>query len=368
MSKHWLYTHLGVAADPPLVAELLAARGAALLRQALELPASAGEPLEVDVYVDAGGALRHDRVALSTGSPERAGTWIRMPLRWQPASGSALPAFDGALEFAVDDREAGELAVFGSCTAQGDDGHVPTEEMQATYAAARRLLRGIASEIGRVLPDVGTGPDRPAVLRVGDVMTPEPVTLREDTPILVAALTLLRQQIGGVPIVDAGQRVVGVLSESDLLAHEAVAVAAGAEDAREAARQRAHTAGDACSRPALTIGPDVPLRQAAALLRDADVSRLVVLEGDQLVGVLSRHDVLKALARSPAQLQHAVEDAIAVTGVVGVRADVLAGGIVHLRGVVGADDAARVDAAVRAVDGVERVVDDLRRSDGPDGG
>lgn len=358
MSTHWLYTHLGVAADPALVAELLASRAAALLRQALDLPAEAREPLVVEVYVDDGGSLRRERVALSLGAVARAGSWVRMALRWQPVSGTALPAFDGAVEFGADERGVGELAVFGSCAALGDE-PVAGEAMQATYATARRLLRGVASEIGGVLPDVGTSPRRPAVLRVRDVMTPDPVTLREDTPILVAALALLRHQIGGVPVVDATGRAVGVLSESDLLLHEAV----DAADPHEAARRRARTAGEACARPALTIAPDVPLRQAAGVLRDEDVSRLVVVEDERLVGVLSRHDVLKALSRTPAQLQHAVEDAIAATHVVGVSADVLAGGVVHVTGVASSDDAARVEAAVRAVDGVQEVVDELTRTE-----
>src|SRR5690606_22693697 len=84
MSTHWLYTHLGVAADPALVAELLASRAAALLRQALDLPAEAREPLVVEVYVDDGGSLRRERVALSLGAVARAGSWVRMALRWQP--------------------------------------------------------------------------------------------------------------------------------------------------------------------------------------------------------------------------------------------------------------------------------------------
>lgn len=122
---------------------------------------------------------------------------------------------------------------------------------------------------------------------------------------------LLREQISGAPVVDDQGALVGVLTESDLLAREAALRWRGGLAAnRERAQRLAVTAGDVCTRPARTIGPDMSVREAARTLLDEDVSRLAVVEADRLIGVLSPYDVLSALARFPAELQEYVDAAV----------------------------------------------------------
>jgi CBS domain-containing protein len=84
------------------------------------------------------------------------------------------------------------------------------------------------------------------------------------------------------------KRLVGIISRRDLISTRKV---------RSAIAQHAHTTiGDVMTREVITIAPDEPISYAAELLVKHDVSRLPVLEGEALVGIVDRHDILAALA------------------------------------------------------------------------
>jgi CBS domain-containing protein len=84
------------------------------------------------------------------------------------------------------------------------------------------------------------------------------------------------------------KRLVGIISRRDLIRHKRV---------RSSIAQHAHTTiEDVMTREVVTITPDEPIRYAAALLVKHDVSRLPVLDGETLVGIVDRHDILAALA------------------------------------------------------------------------
>jgi CBS domain-containing protein len=84
------------------------------------------------------------------------------------------------------------------------------------------------------------------------------------------------------------KRLVGIISRRDLISHKQV---------RSAIAQHAHTTiEDVMTRDVVTITPDEPISHAAELLVKHDVSRLPVLDGDTLVGIVDRHDILAALA------------------------------------------------------------------------
>jgi CBS domain-containing protein len=84
------------------------------------------------------------------------------------------------------------------------------------------------------------------------------------------------------------KRLVGIISRRDLISTKRV---------RSAIAQHAHTAiDDVMTRDVVTITPDEPIRDAAELLVKHDVSRLPVLKGETLVGIIDRHDILAALA------------------------------------------------------------------------
>lgn len=128
--------------------------------------------------------------------------------------------------------------------------------------------------------------------RVADVMTRNVVTVRNDATLSEALTYLATQHISGAAVTDFKQRLVGVLSHSDILEAEA-------EIAEAEARGRfleETLVSEVMSSPALTIAPQAELREAALTMEYGEVHRLFVEEGGNLVGVVSRSDVSRALA------------------------------------------------------------------------
>ncbi len=148
--------------------------------------------------------------------------------------------------------------------------------------------------------------------RVGDVMTTKVVTVDRITPYQEIDRLLTRHRISGVPVLKMGREVVGVVSETDLLAAE--------DERRRQARmadsigRRWHlrkqpytrlTAGALMTSPAVTIGPDATIPTAARLMNTDHISRLpVVDENGKLVGIVSRRDLLSVFLRSDAEIAH----------------------------------------------------------------
>ena len=177
--------------------------------------------------------------------------------------------------------------------------------------------------------EAGAGP------LVRDVMTPAGVlaTVEPESTLREVAELLAARHVAGAPVL-AGGRVVGVVSASDLLEFAASTEAAGGHPAwsdddeplawegggaaavaffeeswtgpaaaafadappRETNAFEEHTAAEVMSRGLVWIGPDAPLREAAAAMRAAGVHRLLVLERGGLAGLVTATDVLGAVA------------------------------------------------------------------------
>jgi CBS domain-containing protein len=157
------------------------------------------------------------------------------------------------------------------------------------------------------------------MLKVRDLMTPEVVTVRPTTPIKDVAKLLVEHRISGMPVVDDGGRVVGVVSEGDLIVKEqgvdsverrplARIFGDSTETREQLAKVVALTAGDAMSAPAVTISVDALVSEAAATMTRNRVNRLPVVEGRELVGVVSRADVVRAFVRTDQELSEAIRE------------------------------------------------------------
>jgi CBS domain-containing protein len=144
-------------------------------------------------------------------------------------------------------------------------------------------------------------------MRVKDVMTPDVVTVRPDMTLKDAAAVMAERGISGLPVVDLGGQVVGVLSEGDILFKEAGRAAkrpfldrlrplpAHEREAKFAAA----TVGEAMTAPALTIGPRRPLTEVASTMIERGVKRLPVVDNaGMLVGIVTRADLVRAFVRS----------------------------------------------------------------------
>lgn len=160
-------------------------------------------------------------------------------------------------------------------------------------------------------------------MKVRDVMRREVVTVRPETPLKEVARTLVNHAISGVPVVDADGAVLGVISEHDLIVKEsgpevlrrrpfAWLLGETHETNAELARIGATLASDAMSLPPITIGPDRPLAEAAAVMVERRVNRLPVVEDGRLVGIITRADLVRAFARPDAELRRVITDEVLV--------------------------------------------------------
>lgn len=154
-------------------------------------------------------------------------------------------------------------------------------------------------------------------MRVQEAMTVEVTTTTPETSLKDAALELASKGISGMPVVDAEGRVIGVLSETDILAKEGVTSGRGGllgsilehRDSWSKARFDAVTVGEAMSSPAKTTYPQANLAHAAATMLAEKVNRLPVVDTDgTLLGLLSRSDLVRAFARTDAEIQHEIEE------------------------------------------------------------
>jgi CBS domain-containing protein len=198
------------------------------------------------------------------------------------------------------------------------------------------------------------------VLTVSDVMTPHPLTLPAEASVRSAAKTLLAHRVGGAPVVDQHGRLIGVISEHDLLEKEAHTHLRWRGAADAARRRTATTVGQICSRPARTTTPEQSLHATARRMIDERIARLVVVEGDAIIGIVTRHDILRALIRDDHQLHAAVRNVLDAQGVhnLDVHVD---DGVVTLRGVIARrTQHGDVLGAVELIDGVIHVDDHLR--------
>jgi CBS-domain-containing membrane protein len=140
-------------------------------------------------------------------------------------------------------------------------------------------------------------------MQVRDVMTPRPVTIDPEAPLETAVAVMRERRVRHLPVVDDGGRLLGIVTDRDIrsaILGPAVAEYAGATE-RGRLRALAGNLNDvrvshAMTWGALTTGPAAPLAQAAAVMVDARIGSLPVVEGQRLVGILTEHDVLKALA------------------------------------------------------------------------
>jgi CBS domain-containing protein len=142
-------------------------------------------------------------------------------------------------------------------------------------------------------------------MRVEDFMTRRVVTITPDTTLLAAAKLMLEHRVGGLPVLDASARIIGIFSESDLLREEGedgspwLRMMVGPDgEPPEPARLAARKVGDVMTRNPITIAPDASIAQACELLHERRLRRLPVVQGGQLVGMIARADLVRAVAVS----------------------------------------------------------------------
>jgi CBS domain-containing protein len=209
-------------------------------------------------------------------------------------------------------------------------------------------------------------------MKVQQVMTTDVATTTPDVLLKDAAVELVRRKISGMPVVDDDLHVLGILSETDILAKEGTEHKNGGflqwlvdpGDPWVAARFDAVTVGDAMSTPARTITAGRHVAEAATIMLDEDVNRLPVVDSDgKLIGLVSRGDLVRAFARSDDEILEEIEEDVIrkvmwlSPSSVGVT---VTNGVVTLSGEVASEaDAELLPTFARKVPGVVDVTSSL---------
>ncbi len=189
---------------------------------------------------------------------------------------------------------------------------------------------------------------------VRDLMTTDVVAVATTTSIRDAARLMFRYRVSGLPVVDIEDRVLGIITEGDFLQMEIERVETGVIPSQ---------VGDVMSTAVKTIPPDMDVIGAARFMQAQQVKRLVVAEGDRMVGIISRADFVAAFTRPDDLIEDEIrEDLIRrvlfvdpETVEVGVM-----NGVVTLMGTIGTRTEARLmEELARRLDGVVEVRSDL---------
>lgn len=143
-------------------------------------------------------------------------------------------------------------------------------------------------------------------MRARDIMTADPVTVPPDTPLDAVAALMADRAISGLPVVDGEGRLVGLVTDGDLMrrlsAKEdkpasffAALLGANADQALAYARAHGRRVRDVMSTELATVGEDATVEEVAHILETKRIRRVPVLRDGRLVGVVSRADLLRAV-------------------------------------------------------------------------
>ena len=137
----------------------------------------------------------------------------------------------------------------------------------------------------------------PEQLAVRDVMSDQPRTVAPDMPLTDAARTLARTGLGALPVVDEDHRVIGMVTEREIIRHLLKMQAFTGPDARAAAPSGvgSRTVRDAMTRQVLCVAPEQPIAEVASLMSNKEVDRVPVVRDGRLVGFLTRGDIVRKL-------------------------------------------------------------------------
>lgn len=148
---------------------------------------------------------------------------------------------------------------------------------------------------------------------VKDVMTIRVFWVRQHASFKEMAAALRENRVSAFPVIDDDDKVIGVVSEADLLTKEAFNGEPGVLDGilhhRDQQKARGITAGDLMTHPAVTVAPDDTIAHAAQLMYSRKVKRLPVTDPEgRLAGIISRTDVLAVFDRSDEEIRQEIAD------------------------------------------------------------
>ncbi len=140
---------------------------------------------------------------------------------------------------------------------------------------------------------------------VSDIMTKDVLAVRKDIDLHEAARILSERRISGMPVVDKENKVIGVISEADILSLAGMKREHTFRDILRhmlgeplPSHKKGDKVGDVMSAPPITTGPERDIREVAAILDERRIKRLPVVDrAGMLVGIVSRADIVRAMGK-----------------------------------------------------------------------
>ncbi len=153
------------------------------------------------------------------------------------------------------------------------------------------------------------------MLKAKDVMTRDVVTVTPETGVTEIARLLLEKRFNGVPVVNLNGDLVGVISQSDLIAEQKklpipsvftildafIPIYPPGKMAKEVQKIAAMKASEAMTAHPVTVGPEESIDEIASIMVNKSIYTIPVLEGGKLVGVVGKEDILRTLVSSSKQ-------------------------------------------------------------------
>lgn len=151
---------------------------------------------------------------------------------------------------------------------------------------------------------------------VADIMSRDPIVVQLETPLQEAIKILAERRISGLPVVNDAGKLVGIISETDLMWQQTgvtppayimfldsvIYLQNPGDYERDLHKALGQTVGEVMSKNPITIAPDKTVTEAAKLMHDRNIHRLPVLDSEsQVIGILTRGDIIRAMAASQDQ-------------------------------------------------------------------
>lgn len=220
------------------------------------------------------------------------------------------------------------------------------------------------------------------MLTAADVMTTDVVSIDPDKPVREIAELLYTRHISGVPVIDAGGQLLGIVSEGDLIGHAAIVgerrrswwlglFSDEGATARDYVKTHGRSARDVMTTNVVTVEESATLAEIAETMQKHRVKRVPVVRGGRLIGIVTRGDLLRGVAtqqpQRPAVMDdHAIRDQLVAelreqpwAHLIDIRVE---NRVVHLHGTFQSEDERQaLRVAAENVPGVQGVEDHLTR-------
>lgn len=148
------------------------------------------------------------------------------------------------------------------------------------------------------------------MLKAKDIMTSDVVTIRPEATIEELARLLIEHKISGVPVIDDSERLIGIVTENDLIRQnkrlhiptiirlfDAYIMFGLGRMEDEIKRMVATTVGEICTRNVITVKEDTTIDEIATIMSEKNIHLLPVLKDDRIVGIIGKADIVGAIAR-----------------------------------------------------------------------